>query len=130
MKAEQAVIDLNAMVDQLINDPKEPIQKLDTVATGEALEFFQVLLTDYRKEKLTGSGATLVEVESVKSSGSDTQGMTMWTVITCLDHSKTKLFDSAGNDVLRPPYRIQHSSLVVKRDGQMIVEQDEVLGTC
>lgn len=43
--AKQAVTNLWSVVDRLTNDPQASLQDLDTVASGEALEFFRKNLT-------------------------------------------------------------------------------------
>ena len=128
--ATQAVVKLWAVVDRLTNDPKSSVQDLDAVASGEALDFFRKNLTGYRLERLTGSGTSIVEVESAKATGNNGQGLATWTVTACIDASKTKLVDTKGTSVTAPPYRILHRSIVVERARALLVDQDEVLGTC
>ena len=128
--AKQAVVKLWEVVDRLTNEPQTSLQELDTVASGEALEFFRKNLTGYRLEQLTGSGNSVVETESAKAAGNNAQGLRTWTVTVCVDASKTKLVDTSGKNVTAPPYRIQHRSVVVERPATLLIEQDEVLGTC
>lgn len=128
--AQQAVVKLWAVVDRLTNDPSASLQDLDTVASGEALDFFRKNLTGYRLEKLTGSGSSVVELQSAQASGNNTQGLPTWTVTACIDTSNTKLVDTSGKNVTAPPYRFQHRSVVVERSAGLYVDQDEVLGTC
>lgn len=128
--AEQAVVKLWAVVDRLTNDPSASLQDLDTVASGDALDFFRKNLTGYRVEKLTGSGSSVVELQSAQASGNNTQGLPTWTVTACIDTSNTKLVDTSGKNVTAPPYRFQHRSVVVERSAGLYVDQDEVLGTC
>lgn len=128
--AKQAVVKLWQVVDRLTNDPRTTLQDLDTVASGEALEFFRKNLASYRLERLTGSGDSVIEVQAVQAAGNNDQGLAIWKVTACVDASKTKLVDSAGKNVSAPPYRIQHRSVVVQRTQSLLVDQDEVLGTC
>ena len=128
--AKQAVVKLWAVVDRLTNDPRASLQDLDTVASGDALEFFRKNLTGYRLEQLTGSGASVVEFMSAEAAGNNAQGLRTWTVTACIDTSKTKLVDTSGKNVTAPPYRFQHRSVVVERAAALHVDQDEVLGTC
>lgn len=128
--AEQAVVKLWQVVDRLTNDPRTTLQDLDTVASGEALEFFRKNLASYRLQRLTGSGDSVIEVQAVQAAGNNDQGLAIWKVTACVDASKTKLVDSAGKNVSAPPYRIQHRSVVVQRTPSLLVDQDEVLGTC
>lgn len=128
--AEQTVVKLWAVVDRLTNDPSASLQDLDTVASGHALDFFRKNLTGYRLEKLTGSGSSVVELQSAQASGNNTQGLPTWTVTACIDTSNTKLVDTSGKNVTAPPYRFQHRSVVVERSAGLYVGQDEVLGTC
>ena len=97
---------------------------------GEALEFFRKNLTGYRLVKLTGSGSSIVGLQSAQASGNNSQGLPTWTVNACVDTSNTKLLDTTGKNVTAPPYRFQHRSVVVERSGAVHVDQDEVLGTC
>ncbi len=124
------MVKLWAVVDRLTNDPQSTLQDLDTVASGAALDFFRKNLTGYRLEKLTGSGSSVVELQSAQASGNNTQGLPTWTVIACVDASNTKLVDTSGKNVTAPPYRFQHRSVVVERAAALHVDQDEVLGTC
>lgn len=128
--AKQAVVKLWAVVDRLTNDPQASLQDLDTVASGDALEFFRKNLTGYRLEQLTGSGDSIVELQSAEAAGNNAQGLRTWTVTACIDTSKTKLIDISGKNVTAPPYRFQHRSVVVERAAALHVDQDEVLGTC
>jgi len=128
--AKQAVVKLWAVVDRLTNDPQVTLQDLDTVASGVALDFFRKNLTGYRLEKLTGSGSSVVELQTAQASGNTTQGLPTWTVTACVDASNTKLVDPSGKNVTAPPYRFQHRSVVVERAAALHVDQDEVLGTC
>jgi hypothetical protein len=128
--AKQAVVKLWAVVDRLTNNPKSSIQDLDDVASGEALEFFRKNLVGYRIEQLTGSGSSIVEVQSAQASGTNAQGLAAWTVTACIDASKTKLVDTKGKSVTAPPYRILHRSVIVELSRALHVDQDEVLGTC
>lgn len=128
--AKQAVTQLWSVVDRLTNEPQASLQELDAVASGEALEFFRKNLTGYRLEQLTGSGNSVVELQSAQTSGNNSQGLPTWTVTACVDTSGTRLMDPSGNNVTAPPYRIQHRSVVVERSEALRVDQDEVLGTC
>ena len=128
--AKQAVTNLWSVVDRLTNDPQASLQDLDTVASGEALEFFRKNLTGYRLEQFTGSGSSVVELQSAQPSGNNNQGLPTWSVTACVDTRDTKLVDTSGKNVTAPPYRFQHRSVVVERSGALRVDQDEVLGTC
>lgn len=128
--ARQSVVKLWAVVDQLTNDPQTSLQDLDTVASGDALEFFRKNLTGYRLEQLTGSGDSMVELQGAEAAGNNAQGLRTWTVTACIDTSKTKLVDASGKNVTAPPYRFQHRSVVVERAAALHVDQDKVLGTC
>ena len=130
VNARQAVVELWATVDRLTNDPQASLQDLDTVASGDALEFFRKNLTGYRLVKLTGSGSSIVGLQSAQASGNNSQGLPTWTVNACVDTSNTRLLDTTGKNVTAPPYRFQHRSVVVERSGALRVDQDEVLGTC
>ena len=130
VNAKQAVVKLWAVVDRLTNDPQASLQDLDTVASGDALEFFRKNLTGYRLVKLTGSGSSIVGLQSAQASGNNSQGLPTWTVNACVDTSNTRLLDTTGKNVTAPPYRFQHRSVVVERSGAVHVDQDEVLGTC
>lgn len=128
--ARQSVVKLWSVVDRLTNDPQASLQDLDTVASGEALEFFRKNLTGYRLEQLIGSGSSGVELQSAEAAGNNAQGLRTWAVTACVDTSKTKLVDTSGKNVTAPPYRFQHRSIVVERAAVLLVDQDEVLGTC
>lgn len=128
--ARQAVVKLWDVVDRLTNDPQASLQDLDAVASGEALEFFRKNLTGYRLAQLIGSGSSLVELQSAEPAGNNAQGLRTWAVTACVDTSKTKLVDTSGKNVTAPPYRFQHRSIVVERVAALLVDQDEVLGTC
>lgn len=128
--ARQAVVELWGVVDRLTNDPRASLQDLDTVASGDALEFFRKNLTGYRLEQLTGSGTSMVELQSAVGAGNNTDGLRTWAVTACIDTSKTKLVDTSGKNVTAPPYRFQRRSVVVERAAVLLVDQDEVLGTC
>lgn len=128
--AKQAVVKLWAVVDRLTNDPGSSLQGLDTVASGDALDFFRKNLTGYRLEKLTGSGRSVVELQSAEAAGNNAQGLPTWTVTACVDTSKTKLVDTSGQSVTAPPYRFQHRWVVVEQSEALHVDEDEVLGTC
>lgn len=128
--ARLAVVKLWEVVDRLTNDPQASLQDLDTVASGDALEFFRKNLTGYRLEQLIGSGSSVVELQSAEAKGNNAQGLRTWAVTACLDTSKTKLVDTSGKNVTAPPYRFQRRSVVVERAAVLLVDQDEVLGTC
>ena len=98
--AKQAVTNLWSVVDRLTNDPQASLQDLDTVASGEALEFFRKNLTGYRLEQLTWSGSSVVELQSAQPSGNNSQGLPTWTVTACVDTSDTKLVDPSGKNVV------------------------------
>ena len=128
--ARLAVVKLWEVVDRLTNDPQASLQDLDAVASGDALEFFRKNLTGYRLAQLTGSGASMVELQSAEAAGNNGEGLRTWAVTTCIDTSKTKLLDTSGKNVTAPPYRFQHRSIVVERAAVLLVDHDEVLGTC
>lgn len=56
---------------------------------GEALEFFRKNLTGYWLEQLTGSGSSVVELQSAEASGNNPDGLPTWTVTSCIDTSGT-----------------------------------------
>lgn len=128
--AKNAVVKLWAVVDRLTNDPRAPIQDLDSVATGPALTMFQQNIVKYRAAHWVGSGAS--NVQDLKSSpvGSNAAGQRTWTVTACVDGSKTTLVDANGKSVQGPPYRIAHKSTVVERTSALFVEEDTAVGTC
>lgn len=128
--AEQAVVDLWAMVDRLVNNPKETIQKLDTVASGDALDMFQQNIGKYRAAGWKGTGSSVVEELEAASSGVNATGQSTWSVTACVDGSGTTLVDKDGKSVQGPPYRIRHKATVEKRDSKFYVVSDEAVGTC
>lgn len=131
VNAKAAVTKMWAEVDRLVNNPKSSsIQDLDAVAQGATLTMFQENLGKYRAANWTGSGDSVVEAPTAAAAAPNAQGQPTWTVTACIDSSKTTLVDANGKSVQGPPYRVRHSSTVVKRSLNFYVANDVAVGTC
>lgn len=128
--AEDAIVRLWATYDRIALDPKASPGDMITVATGELATKLQANLNRYRAHDLTAKGETVVEKPSARATGVTTDGLESWAVSACIDGTNFDLVDKNGESVIGPPYRVQHESTVILRDGKFLVSEDEATETC
>lgn len=123
--AKEAVVAYWKEFDRLAANPNTPINDMDRVARGSALESARDALSSWRVGEYTLNGFTSVEHQKAERVASS-----KWAVTPCVDTNKSDLVDSKGKSVTGPPCRIEHKFTVIRDAGQFFVTGDKVVGTC
>ncbi len=123
--AKARVVLLWQTLDGLLVDSSRSINELDPLASGEALNSLQVMLTTVRQRGQVQVGATKIPSQSALAKGDG------WVVTSCVDRSDAILTDKAGQPVTPAPQpRLSHNSTVQLVGANLQITKDEVLGSC
>ena len=123
--AKARVVLLWQTLDGLLVDSSRSINELDPLASGEALNSLQVMLTTVRQRGQVQVGATKIPSQSALAKGDG------WVVTSCVDRSDAILTDKAGQPVTPAPQpRLSHESTVQLVGANLQITKDEVLGSC
>ncbi len=126
--AEQAVVALVAMTDQLGQDFTRRLDELYTVSRDQTVDTWIQLLNLRRVSGETQIGDSVVEDIQVAKNAEG-----LWDATACLDVSGVNLVDKDGKSVVSPdrPPRVKYRYLIEKgNDGGFYVIEDEAVETC
>ena len=126
--AEQAVVALVALTDQLGQDFTRRLDELYTVSRDQTVDTWIQILNLRRVNGQTQIGdSVLGDIQVTKNA----QGQ--WEATACLDTSGVNVVDQDGKSVVNPdgPSRVKYRYLIEKgSDGGFYVIEDEAVETC
>jgi len=126
--AEQAVVALEAMTDQLGQDFTRRLDELYTVSRDQTVDTRIQILNMQRVQRQTQIGDSVVEDIQVAKNAEG-----LWDATACLDTSGVNVVDQDGKSVVNPdgPSRVKYRYLIEKgSDGGFYVIEDEAVETC
>lgn len=126
--AEQAVVALEALTDQLGQDFTRRLDELYTVSRDQTVDTRIQILNLQRVNGQTQIGNSVVEDIQVTKNAEG-----LWDATACLDTSGVNVVDKDGKSVVNPdgPARVKYRYLIEKgSDGGFYVIEDEAVETC
>lgn len=126
--AEQAVISLVALTDQLGQDFTRRLDELYTVSRDQTVDTWIQILNLRRVNGQTQIGNSVVEDIQVAKNAEG-----LWDATACLDTGGVNVVDKDGKSVVNPdgPSRVKYRYLIEKgSDGGFYVIEDEAVETC
>lgn len=126
--AEQAVVSLVALTDQLGQDFTRRLDELYTVSRDQAVDTWIQILNLRRVNGQTQIGNSVVEDIQVAKNAEG-----LWEATACIDVSGVNVVDKDGKSVVTPdrPARVKYRYLIEKgSDGGFYVIEDEAVETC
>lgn len=125
--AEQAVVALVAMIDQLGQDSTRRLDELYTVSRDQTVDTWIQILNLRRVNGQTQIGESALEDIQVAKNAEG-----LWDATACIDVSGVNVVDKDGKSVVSPdrPARVKYRYLIEKDDGAFYVVEDEAVETC
>ena len=126
--AEQAVVSLVALTDQLGQDFTRRLDELYIVSRDQAVDTWIQILNLRRVNGQTQIGNSVVEDIQVAKNAEG-----LWEATACIDVSGVNVVDKDGKSVVTPdrPARVKYRYLIEKgSDGGFYVIEDEAVETC
>ena len=125
--AEQAVVALVAMTDQLGQDFTRRLDELYTVSRDQTVDTWIQILNLRRVNGQTQIGDSVLEDIQVAKNAEG-----LWDATACIDVSGVNVVDKDGKSVVSPdrPARVKYRYLIEKDDGLFYVIEDEAVETC